>query len=81
MGKIFSSGAAATVPLSRPSAKNKAPALSMGRLPEPHLGECTQEGQPSSQEQSATAAYVRRNRSSPLRKAWRVRPAPPGMPS
>ena len=34
---------------------SSAPILLMGLLPEPHLGECTQEGQPSSQAQSALA--------------------------
>lgn len=35
-----------------------APALSRGSFPFPHLGDCTQDGQPLSQPQSATASRV-----------------------
>ena len=41
---------------SRSRIRRRAPALLMGRLPEPHLGECTQEGQPSSQGQASMTA-------------------------
>ncbi len=58
-----------------PSASARAPAnldqaqgpgLLMGRLPEPHLGECTQEGQPSSQGQASMTAAQTSNSS----RAW-----------
>ena len=63
------------------SNKNKAPALSMGRFPEPHLGECTQDGQPSSQGHRNNRSRTAANNSARRGKAERHNPAPPGNPS
>ena len=60
---------------------NMAAFLSMGRLPDPHRGDCTQDGQPSSQGQSRMAFSVYASSCRVFPNAWRVRPAPPGMPS
>src|SRR4029453_8249159 len=40
------------------SSRRTAPALSSGKLPLPHFGDCTQEGQPLSQGQSRTVSRV-----------------------
>lgn len=55
--------------------------LSMGLLPEPHLGECTQDGHPVSHGQPATAASVFSRASAARAKARRDKPTPPGAPS
>ena len=58
-----------------------APALSSGSLPFPHLGDCTQDGQPDGHSQSAIAARVAVSHS--RRASWprSAKPAPPGWPS
>jgi len=50
-------------------------------VPEPHLGEWTQAGQPSSHGHAAISARVRANSSSARAKPVRARPTPPGQPS
>src|SRR3989339_697046 len=59
----------------------RADPLSMGRLPEPHLGECTQAGQPVSHGQPAMMSKVFSRSDPALLKAASVNPSPPRTPS
>jgi secretion/DNA translocation related TadE-like protein len=62
-GRTQSAGA----PASRASSSTAAPALSSGSLPLPHLGDCTQDGQPDSQAQSPMTVRVARNQAAAAR--------------
>lgn len=62
------------------SNKNNAPALSMGRFPEPHLGECTQDGQPSSQGHRNNRSRHRREQFRKARESRTAQPRAAGQP-
>ena len=62
-------------------AKANAPRLDSGWLAFPHLGDCTQEGQPASQSQLAMACLVARSQSAAAPKPRSANPAPPSCPS
>ena len=58
-----------------------AAALSSGVLLFPHFGDCTQEGQPSSQGHSRVRSRAHAHNSSTTRQPSRAIPTPPGCPS
>jgi secretion/DNA translocation related TadE-like protein len=60
------------------SSTRTAPALSSGSLPLPHLGDCTQDGQPLSHSQLATVARVACSQRRSTAKPRSLKPAPPG---
>lgn len=55
-----------------------APGLSSGWFWLPHFGDCTHDGQPSSQAQASIACAVARNQASAVRNPRSAKPAPPG---
>jgi secretion/DNA translocation related TadE-like protein len=59
----------------------RAAALSSGSLPLPHLGDCTQAGQPVAQGQSRITSRVAVSQRRAQRKPRSANPAPPGCPS
>ena len=65
---------------SAPSSFNEA-RLSSGWLPLPHFGDCTHDGQPSSQPQERTVSQVASIHSWKRAKPSSAKPAPPGWPS
>ena len=84
-----SSAAASSTGAPRPRPARRAPrraparrpALSSGSLPLPHLGDCTQDGQPLSHSQLATVARVACSHRRSTAKPRSLKPAPPGWPS
>lgn len=60
------------------SSNRTAPALSSGLFPLPHLGDCTQEGQPVEHSQESMALRVARSHSSAVPNPRSAKPAPPG---
>lgn len=60
------------------SSSRAAAALSRGSFPLPHLGDCTQDGQPVSHSQSPSTARVARSQVAAQRYPRSANPAPPG---
>src|SRR6202035_3037405 len=67
--------------LSSSSSRMRAPAFESGSLRLPHLGDCTQEGQPLEHGHSAISRRASSHSSSKREKAAREMPIPPGWPS